>query len=67
MKVTRDYCPYYYCEIKDSMGKRGIKDDIQGSAWSTKWRVEYLLRPEEGWAWDKVLSLFLHTLGLREW
>ena len=32
VKGTHDYCPYYYCEIKDSMGKRGIKDDVQGFA-----------------------------------
>lgn len=70
VKITCDYCHCYYCEIKDSIWRKDIKGDVQGSGWSTKWRVELLNETgiqKEGQAWDKVLSLFFYILGLGKW
>lgn len=58
-----------FWEIKDSMRRKTIKDDVQGFAWTTEWKVEPFTETgtqEEEWACDQRLSLFLYLLGLRE-
>lgn len=66
VKLIRVYCHYYFGEIKDSVRRKAIKGDVQGSARTTEWRVEPFtetgIQKEEG-ACDQMLSLLLYLLG----
>lgn len=66
VKLIHVYCHDYFWEIKDSVRRKAIKVDVQGSARTTEWRVGPFTetgRQEDEGACDQMLSLFLYLLG----